>query len=683
MTEMMYTDQDSKRDGYDQFEQAIQGYFHGKVLSNGNKMFTTNMEDLYELYLANLPSYARQHYTCNACRRFINRFGSIVIIDQNGQVESAVWHVDTVPAFFKPAVKAMKTAVESAKVNGIFIPESRTLGTPEAGGWSHLSLQLAPSLANRSLVRTAGQQMAERREDFRTLMNALVEFTQETIDQAIALLDSETLYRADRIMGPAKWFSELKSKFDREANAETRRNLVWLALAGAPTGYARIRSSMVGTLLQDIQAGYSARTVAARFAEKMNPENYMRAQTGPSASALQEAEKLVDKLGISQSLKRRYAQYDEIEQFLWESKTPTQEAKAPDEEAPSVFGHIQPKQKAASPKALDIPAKLMTWEKFESTVLPSAEQIELLVDNPNRFMAMVTASDPLAPNILQWDNPFSWYYHGGIDGEIKRRVEEAGGRYENNEIRASLIWEGGTDLDIHCVLPNRRDRIYFSRKRIGTGYLDIDANGGGPTTMKPVENIRWKDKAPEGEYKFFVHNFAQRGKGPVPFTVELEVGGQVFTHHGVAGGTSWQEDVFVFNYEKGKPVEMKTRSHSAGNNPWGVGMHEFAKVEGITNSPNLWGAHPKEHVGNHIFFLIDGMQDDADGKGRGFFNETLKPELREIRKTLEAYTANTPIDNAEHASACGVGYSKDAEWNVTLRVRSKGTTRMIKIDRWD
>ena len=77
------------------------------------------------------------------------------------------------------------------------------------------------------------------------------------------------------------------------------------------------------------------------------------------------------------------------------------------------------------------------------------------------------------------------------------------------------------------------------------------------------------------------------------------------------------------------------------------------------------------------------MKDLSEGKGRGFFNEMLKPEIREIRKTLEAYTAATPIANAEKASACGIGYTEDADWNLTVRVVMDNATRLISIDRWD
>ncbi|MNV79883.1 hypothetical protein D3C71_1734530 [compost metagenome] len=61
----------------------------------------------------------------------------------------------------------------------------------------------------------------------------------------------------------------------------------------------------------------------------------------------------------------------------------------------------------------------------------------------------------------------------------------------------------------------------------------------------------------------------------------------------------------------------------------------------------------------------------------------LKSEYHEVRKTLHEFAAITPIEGVEEASACGVGYSKDSEWGLTLRVTTDLSTRLIKIDRFD
>ena len=55
--------------------------------------------------------------------------------------------------------------------------------------------------------------------------------------------------------------------------------------------------------------------------------------------------------------------------------------------------------------------------------------------------------------------------------------------------------------------------------------------------------------------------------------------------------------------------------------------------------PNLWGEIKTDLEGNHRFLILDGCKDLSEGKSKGFFNEMLKPELRQIRKILEAYTS--------------------------------------------
>lgn len=664
----------NENDRYPEFEKNLKSYFDKAISSK--KLFKTNVQGLFDLYVDNLPVEARQHYTCSACRHFIERFGGLVTIDENGIMASAIWDEDMAPPFFKAAVLAMKAEVLNSKVRGVFISNSPVLGKPRTGKWNHLSVVVPEEMVNHSRLQTAGQVMAEKLEEFKMLSNALLEYTIETVEQAVVLLQSEALYRSDRVLGIAEWFKTLHDKRNSVGNNNQKTNLVWLAVATAPAGFCHVRSSMIGTLLDDIASGMSVESVARRFAEKMNPANYMRSQAAPTQNAIVEAEKIVEKLGIANSLRRRYATFEEIPSFLWENQSEPKVV----EQKKGIFSNILPKEKASS--KVSLPSSVMTWEKFQRTILPTAENMEVLIDNPSRFMAVVTASDEAAPNILQWNNTFSWYYHGGIDGEIKRRVESAGGRYENNEIRASLIWEGYTDLDLHCLTP-KGDHIYYGDKsdKFG-GFLDIDMNGGHHRNPSPVENIRWSENAPGGHYRFYVHNYCERGNGSTPFKVELEVNGKTYSFIGVAGGAGYVTDVFEFDYVKGRQPNISSHSY-ASDDSWSVQVNNFVKVNGITTSPNLWGEEPISHSGSHIFFLLDGVKDTSEGKGRGFFNETLKADLRQIRKTLEAYTASTPIEGTEHATACGVGYSKDHEWNLTVKVTTNNATRVIKIDRWD
>jgi hypothetical protein len=79
---------------------------------------------------------------------------------------------------------------------------------------------------------------------------------------------------------------------------------------------------------------------------------------------------------------------------------------------------LKPKDSAALPE-LKTGRVSITFEKFLRTVLPTEKSIAMAVPHRGNFTALVTAANPDAPPIHQWDslekrNPVSWYvYHGG------------------------------------------------------------------------------------------------------------------------------------------------------------------------------------------------------------------------------------------------------------------------------
>jgi len=663
--------EDRSNDGYEEFSQAIRQRFTKSVASH-KYLFTTDATGLFDAFLAALPDEARQHYTCNSCRRFVNTYGGLVTIN-GGDTSPAMWQ-NYVPQIFQfPVFKVMKI-IYRANVTGVFLSGSNVLGTPITGEWHHMSVLDAPKYSNRLL--TPFQAMAEKTEDYRILERSLHEFTTDTVEQAVRLLDTEALYRSEKCLGVAKWLLALQKSIATTKNAKTKANLIWLAVAGAPTGYAHIRSSMIGTLLEDIQSGMSFDAVASRFSEKMHPSNYQRSQVAPTEGGKQQAEQLVKKLGLENSLQRRYLSINEIPAFVWRRR----EVKA-SVQADGVFAGIATKTKAKPQStAMALPVTTMTWRKFSETVLPTATKIEIKTENSNQFAALVTAVHPESENILQWNNGVSWYYHAGVDAEMRRRVIQAGGQYEDNEIRCSLMWNTYSDLDLHCITPARQ-HIYFGDKRDRSGgRLDVDENAGAGHTLTPVENIRWAT-APNGLYQFYIHNYSERSNGQNWYKAEIEVSGKVFTFEGIIGRTGSNIDLTSFNYQKGVAPTLRGGVSASNGTAWNVAMNQYHEVTGIVKSPNLWGDNPVTHAGDHTFFLIDGCKDTEEGKGRGFFNEMLKPELREIRKTLEAYTASTPVSG--EPTACGLGFSKVSEWNATVRVTSDVGVTEYKLDRWD
>ena len=390
---------------FDALAESVRARF---AAAEHDHLFTTDSGNLVELYLSNLPAEERQHHTCHCCRRFLEQYGGLVNIGQDGKTRSALWTATHNPHLYQPAVEAMIKRVEKSKVTGVFVSREKKLGQFEAGGFTHFSL--SHKSLHDHLVFSDNQISAAKLEDFGTLNRALAEFKQEHVAQALTLLTAESLYRSEKVLGPAQFLMDVHRS--REGlRGSAKDNITWLYVANAPAGFCTPRSSMVGTLLEDIAAGLSFDAVKRRFDAKMHPLQYQRPQAPASAGNIAQAEKIVEKMGIARSLERRFARLDEI-QAIWR---PTEEPAA--QGKGGVFGHLQAKGEAKV-EPLTMKPQTITFEKFRRTVLDGAKKIELHLQGSMNFCAMLTAVHADAPPILQWDhedqrNPVSWYVWNG------------------------------------------------------------------------------------------------------------------------------------------------------------------------------------------------------------------------------------------------------------------------------
>jgi hypothetical protein len=409
-------------DGEDVAYSALVAQVGGAFGLDADPLFTTDAEQLWDAFLGGLPEGRRQHYTCRACRTFVERFGGLVTIDgQTGALASPLWNAtDGASTFFVGAVTAMRFLVLRARVTGVFLSNERVWGTPHnaspkspTGTWNHLFAIPHPHILHRETpVATYGQAMAEKVQDHHMLKRGLAEFPIELVRQAYTLLSTGALYRSERCIGIAKWLLDLHEAISPLKNTRHRDNLVWRAVATAPAGFCHIRTTMISTLLEDLAAGKAFADIKRAFDAKMNPLEYQRPQAAPSDGQLAAAEAVVAKLNAAGALARRFARLDEVLPYaLWRPR-PAAETAPP---GGGVFDHLRAKR--STPAAIDVPAQVMTWEKFRRTVLSEAERIEYLVAMGRAsFFAFVTAEDPNAPPILQWDteehrNPVNWYFY--------------------------------------------------------------------------------------------------------------------------------------------------------------------------------------------------------------------------------------------------------------------------------
>lgn len=391
---------------YDAFLARINTRFAANVQQGAAKVFMTDAEGLWESYLdAFVDPAERQYHTCHACRHFIQRFGGLVVVDEQGRTTPAIWNEDDAPDHYKAAITTMRKLVSRANVTDVFMSSDAKWGTPVTGDWHHLAVVPPKVMVYTGRTLTAGQAMAEKREDFKTVMHALNEFTQPMVEQALTLLKSDALYRSEKVLGQAQWLYDLHVA---KAAGHDKKNVVWRAIASAPAGFCHPRSSMIGALLEDIAAGMEFSEVSRRFASKMHPLAYQRPQAAPKAGAIAQAEKLFEQLELAPALARRIARLDEVPK-VWEPRAA--ERKEP---TGGVFGHLAPKGAQPLPN-MEIPAQLMTLQKFVQTVMPEAEQVEVHLGAGNLpFFVVTTAVNADAPRLFHWDHPFSWYvWHGG------------------------------------------------------------------------------------------------------------------------------------------------------------------------------------------------------------------------------------------------------------------------------
>jgi len=397
-------------DGYPDLLDCIRRSFTEAVKEGDEPLFRTNASGLFDIFLKNLPEEARQHYNCNACRSFVNHYGGLVKIDDNGITHPVMWTYSP-PGIFILPVSEIRETVRKASVTGVFYASNYELGRAIDGGFHHMAVETPAKLVRRNLIKTSNQLESEKTEEYKMLDTAISKYQIGTVETAVHLLRAEALYRGEKILGVAEWFLNVKKTV--ADHHKRRKNLVWKFAALAPTGYCHINAGMIGTLLDDIEAGCGVETVKRKFAEKMDPLKYQRPQAAPTMGNVQQAEKIVEKMGIANSLKRRFARLDEI-QTIWKPSP----AKSGGTVSGGVFAGIQ--TKSAPQKTVNdtlTPTVTMTWDKFQRTVLPTAKKIEYMVKSGREyFSAIVTAEDSDAPPIIQWDseewrNPFSWYVY--------------------------------------------------------------------------------------------------------------------------------------------------------------------------------------------------------------------------------------------------------------------------------
>lgn len=645
---------------------------------------TLDKDVVWDTYLNSFPEGTnlvfreRREYDCNCCKQFVRDVGRVVTFVDGKRV--SIWDIN-VGGYYQPVVDALSKMVKSAPVGDEFLhyqakvgnAQSNVLEGDEVVTYHHFHAVLPKDFVKPNKdIATA---LSLSRADVQVLERSLEELTAEAAETILELNAQGSLYRGNEQISSVTLFLDLKRQYDT-LNAEEKEAFVWKK--GKELGSrGKFRNSAIGTLLEDLSGGMDIESAVKRWEKVMAPANYKRPTALVTEAMIKKAQQAVQEMGLMDSLPRRYAVLEDltINNVLFADRST--------KKATDVFGDLLKDSK----KPVKGPSNIeqIPIAKFISDVLPTATGLEVLMENrlTGNLVSLIAPVYPDAPNMLKWDKNFSWSYNGEVTDSIKERVKAAGGSVDG-ELRASLSWHNGDDLDLYMYEPSG-DRLYFGNRSYAStngGQLDVDMNAGGPKNPKdPVENIIYprrngRKQAP-GIYTVQVNQYSQRDfDNPQGFEVEVEYKGEIYTFAQKTNPRSSQTvQVVKFRItEDEKLVIVESIGHSKQSKEiWGVTTEQFQKVSLVMNSPNHWDG---QSVGNkHYFFMLEGAK--QPGTTRGFYNEYLRNDLNDHRKVFEHLAGKMKVP-ASDEQLSGLGFSDTQRNELTVKVTG-AFTRTVKV----
>jgi hypothetical protein len=664
-----------------------------RIMSGTPYVADVSGDDLWTTYLGAFPPGTdplfreRTEHDCSCCRGFIKQMGNVVAITPALTLETIWSGYDRLPEPYRTVAKALHDLVSQAAIRTVFFSKERKAGaevTYEAadGGeiaWHHFHCEIprarfAPIPRNKQgpIETNAGviaRTLAEiNSTHIRTLLelidNGLYRGAQNR-DSVQALLDASIAYEA---LPSGSW---------------QRERYVWSRVFDHRL---LLRNSSIGTLLVSISEAVNLDDAVRVYERIVAPGNYQRSSAAISAMMVSKAQDTITELGLLDSLPRRLATEADLSVadvlFVNRSTAPKMRQTIDDILAGDIAAPRRRRPTATHGEIVPIQHLPQVLQERE------CRKLEVLFQPPlvSNLVTLTTAQNPEAPSLLAWGSPIAWSYRGGVTDSIKERVKRAGGNVTGWG-RVSLSWHNTDDLDLHVLYfpannSGRQEHIFYHDKRgeLSKGELDVDMNVAKPV-RNAVENVTWQKVMPDGDYRIAVVNFTRRERIDSGFEIEIEIDGQ--TRHlsmvespRTSGATA---KVAVMTIKGGEVTDFRVeRGVSETSGPavaeqWGLALDAYHEVNIITLSPNYWRG--KASGNKHWMLLIDKCRTDETVPG--FYNEFLRPDLREHRKVFEVLAGRMAIQpTAEQLSGLGFAETRDA----TIHLRTDGRPLTVIVD---
>lgn len=664
------------------FRDAVSNQYD-KLQATGN-LYTVQIDkdQLWGHYLASFPAGSnpiyreRTDHDCSACKAFVRNIGAVVAIIDNKLV--SVWDIDPdtqMDSAYWTVTSAMNGLITSLPIDNIFRFDCRIqlhtttkelLPDNSIKIWNHFSANVHKPF--KVIDGSEGQQLGKAKQRFELFKRALTELTPSAVDTALDLCDS--IYRGTEFKPSIVKFREAQEEFATHCLNGTDDLWLWSNYTHPNAG---IRNTAIGTLLIDLSNNIDVEVAVKKFEQIVAPANYKRTTAVVTPQMIKSATATIHNLGLEPALERRYATINDISvtNVLWANKASAAVMKNSLESI--LLKEVKPTKVAQSKSSTE-----MTLADFMQDIVPTAQSIELLLENrhtPN-LCSLITEATPNSGNLFKWDNPFSWSYNGGATDSMKERVKAFGGNTDG-ALRFSIQWNtpdepNSSDLDAHCRAPN--EHIYYANStgNYNSGTLDVDIRH--PNGIA-VENIIYTnlDKMRDGEYKFSIHNYAQRtGKG---WSAELEFNGQIYEFSSSRAMRQDETTDVVIVEKSGHTLSIKASlPHSQSTKTvWNLPTQTFHKVTAIMYSPNFWD---NQSIGNqHTIFTLEDCTNPEPT--RGIYNEFLSNTLQEHRKAFDLIGEKFKCDPIP-GNLSGIGFSHTVQNSFTVKVDNRQYTVKVK-----
>ena len=674
---------------------AVENQFNN-MTKKYNTLYVVNVDKdrLWATYLNTIPPEhnkifrVRPEHDCSCCRHFIKQIGNVVGI-KDGAVET-IWDTETGNKDWDVVCKALSKFVKDHNISDVYLSKFNQIGTDynmdqdengEPIKWNHFHVKLPQKYVFDSRYTTIDSELGRMRDNRNVFKRSLDELSRDSVETVIELINQNSLYRGEEYRPALISFLRHKKEYDK-LSEDKKELYAWEHSPQIHESVAKIRNTAIGTLLIDISAGVELDEAVRKYESVVAPTNYKRSKPIFTQRMLDEAQKTITELGYLDSLKRRYANADDItvNNILFSNRDVAKRIKGNDD----IFASLAKNTKNSAKKFSKV--EEISAEDFVKNVLPTATEVEAYVENrhaPN-FMSLIAPVNKDSKTMFKWGNNFSWAYSGNVtDSILKQNVKNAGGKVDG-VLRFSIMWNdlgawNRNDEDAHCVEP-RGNHIYYANKinRTTGGNLDVDIvnpKNGVPA----VENITWPDKSKMnlGEYKFFVHTFSGRG-GRGGFRAEIEFDGEIHAYD-YQMDTRNGKDIYVATVTLDKDGRFTIKdtlpSNVSNKEIWGINTNEFVPVNVICYSPNYWD---EQHgIGNkHYFFML---KDCANPEmPNAWYNEFLNSDLYPThRKVMEAMASKAHVEDCNDQLS-GLGFSSTVRNDLVVKVKGS-TERILKV----